>query len=104
MEGYNHFIRIDSNSVIIDGYADWQNDKRSSDEIMLTGLYGRAFTIQLLNDRLQYKYKLVNGSITLRTQEELDEEWNARPEPAPTLEQQISDLQDVINVLLMGGI
>lgn len=103
-ENYKHYIRADESNVIIDGYSEWQSDKRVEDEIQLSGEFSRNFTINLLTERLQFKYKLVDGAIVARTQLELDDEWNMRPPEPPTIEQQLSDLQDVVNVLLMGGI
>lgn len=104
MDGYKHFIRVDGNNIIVDGYADWQNDKRSVDEIMISGEYGRQFTIQLTNDRKQFIYKLINGSITPRTQQELDLEWIARPAEPPTENERIKALEDAVLDLMLGGL
>lgn len=90
MNGYKHFVRVDSNNIVIEGYADWETEKRKSDEIPLSGEYTRQFQTQLINNRLQFAYKLVNGVMTLRTQAELDAEWNARPPEPPTTEDRLA--------------
>lgn len=86
MDGYRHFLRVE-NGIVVEGYADWQLEKRHTGEIQLSGEYGRQFEFPLYTDRMQYKYKIVNGTMVERTQEELDEEWAARP-PAPKTPEQ----------------
>lgn len=102
-ESYKHFIRIDSNNIIIDGYSDWQNDKRGAGEIQLSGEFGRHFQFQLMTSRGQYMYKLINGAMTPRTQAELDAEWNARPADPPTEQDRIQALEDALLDIMLGG-
>lgn len=102
MDTYKHFIRVDSNNIVIHGFSSAFEEVQPGD-IQLSGDYGRHFNIELTNEKCQFVYKIENGSMVYRTQAELTTEWNARPTPPPTVEQQLSDLQDVVNVLLMGG-
>lgn len=103
MGDYKHYICIDSNNIVIDGYADWQEDKRGTGEIQLSGDFGRHFQIQLMTDRGQYLYKLVNGQMTQRTQAELDAEWAARPADPPTEQDRIQALEDALLDIMLGG-
>jgi hypothetical protein len=101
MSDYNHYIRIDANNIVIDGYADWQTEKRNADEIQLSGNFIRQFQTQLTNDRLQYLYKYVDGQMVLRDQSELDTEWAARPPDAPSLQDQVNSVSAAL-ISLMG--
>lgn len=78
MDGYKQYIRIDTNNIVIYGFSDGFEQPQVGD-IQLQGEYGRHFQIQLMTDRSQYLYKLIDGVITPRTQIELDAEWAARP-------------------------
>lgn len=99
MDGYKHYIRIDANNIITYGFSNAFESPLEGD-IPLQGEQGRHFTITLRNDRGQFKYKLVSGMFVERSQQELEEEWNARPPQPPTLEEQVQALQAVINSLL----
>lgn len=68
MDGYNHYIRIDSNNIVIYGFSDAFEQPITGD-IPLSGDNGRHFQIQLMTDTGQYKYKLVNGQMVDRTQD-----------------------------------
>ncbi|MDQ0873797.1 hypothetical protein QFZ77_002456 [Paenibacillus sp. V4I3] len=112
MNDYKHFIRIDSNNIVIDGYSDWQEDKRGTGEIQLSGEFSRHFQFQLMTSKGQFMYKLVNGAMTPRSQTELDAEWAARP-PAIKTEieivkeenaQQNTQIIDLWESLLIAGV
>lgn len=91
MDEYKHYIRIDSNNIVIHGFSDAFEQFQQGD-IQLSGDFGRHFQIQLRTDRGQYLYKLVNNAMTQRTQEELDTEWAARPEPEKSPDQKRIEL------------
>jgi hypothetical protein len=78
---YKHFVRtqmMGEIEVVIDGYADWQSERRSPDEKQLDGEFGGQFPYVLTTPppRFQYRYQLLNGQMVERTQEELDTEFN----------------------------
>jgi hypothetical protein len=102
MDGYKHYIRIDINNIIIHGFSD-AFEQPITNDIQLTGDFGRHFQIQLISPqpRSQFIYKLINGSMVARTQEELDVEWNSRPTPPPTQEDRLKATEDAI-LALMG--
>lgn len=102
MEEYKHYIVVE-NGIVIDGYADWQTDKRREGEVQLTGSFQRQFQINLITDRMQYKYKIVNGQMTERTQAELDLEWAARPTPPPPDNDRIKAVEDMLLEIMLGG-
>lgn len=99
MDGYKHYIRIDSNNIIIHGFSDAFEQPIEGD-IPLQGDLGRHFQIPLTTERGQFKYKLEDSAFVERATEELDAEWNARPAPPPTIEEQLEALQAVVNFLL----
>lgn len=86
MSEHKHYIRIDANNIIIYGFSDAFEQPITGD-LLLSGQDGRHFQFQLSNDRGQFIYKLINGAMVARTQEELDVEWNSRP-PAPKTAEQ----------------
>lgn len=102
MDGYKHYIRVE-NGIVIDGYADWQTDKRTAGEIQLTGEFGRHFQMNLYTDRMQFKYKIVNGQMVERTQAELGLEWAARPTPPPADNDRIKAVEDMLLEIMLGG-
>lgn len=68
MNEYHHYIRIDSNNIVIHGFSDAFETPITGD-LPLSGDNGRHFQIQLMTDTGQYKYKLVNGQMIDRTQD-----------------------------------
>jgi hypothetical protein len=84
MGEYKHYIRTDVNGIVIYGFTTGFESPQNGD-LLLPDQDGRHFTIQLTTERGQYKYKVVDGVMVLRTQQELDAEWTARP-PAPKTE------------------
>lgn len=101
MSEYNHYIAVDQNGIVIDGYADWQTDKRRQGEIQLSGDFGRHFQLNLLTDRQQFKYKLANNQMGERTQAELDTEWAARPAPPPSTQDEVVSLKSNMAKVLL---
>jgi hypothetical protein len=93
MDGYKHYIRTDANGIVVKGFTDGFEQPQQGD-LLLSGQDGRHFQLQLSNERGQFIYKLVNGSMVSRTQEELELEWNSRP-PAPKTEMEIVKEENV---------
>ena len=83
MEGYKHYVRPDTNSIVIHGFSN-AFEQPLTDDVQLTGDFGRHFQMQLKDELGQYKYKIVLGQMIERTQSELDAEWNSRPTPPPS--------------------
>lgn len=111
MSEYKHYIRIDSNNIVIQGFSDAFEQPQTGD-VQLSGDFGRHFQFQLMTGRGQFMYKLINGSMTPRTQAELDAEWEARP-PAPKTEiemikeenaQLTTQIIDLWESLLIAGV
>lgn len=90
MNGYKQYIRTDVNGIVIKGFTSAFEQPIAGD-LLLSGQDGRHFQMQLLTDRGQYKYKLVNNQMVERTQAELDAEWAARPAPPKTPRQKEID-------------
>lgn len=102
MSEYKHYIRIDRTNIVIHGYSDAFEQPQQGD-VQLAGEFGRHFQIQIMTDRGQFKYNLIDGVITERNQAELDTEWEHRPKPPPTIEDKISLMQAALDDLILGG-
>jgi hypothetical protein len=89
MDGYRHFIRTDTNGIVVKGFTDAFEQPQTGD-LKLTGYDGRHFTLQLTNERGQFIYKVENGSMVARSQAELDVEWNSRPPAEPSVEERLA--------------
>jgi hypothetical protein len=90
MSEYQHYIRTDANGIVIHGFTDAFEQIQPGD-LLLSGQDGRHFQIQLINERGQFIYKLVNGAMVARSQEELETEWAARPTPPPSDSELLKD-------------
>ncbi len=55
---------------------------------------GNYFEQSLMDDRGIYRYKLTDGQPVERTQEEMDADYAARPEPEPTEEEKEKTLMN----------
>jgi hypothetical protein len=89
MGEYQHYIRTDVNGVVILGFTTGFPEIATPQpgDLLLPEYDVRQFQVELLTPipRSQFKYKVVDGVMVLRTQQELDAEWTARP-PAPKTE------------------
>lgn len=107
VDGYKLYIRIDVQDLVIDGYADWQTDRRDDDEILICDDGPRHFHLYwpepLTNERGQYRYKWIDGERVERSAEELDAEWAVRPPAQPTVEDKIALMQAALDDLILGG-
>ncbi|MFD0710648.1 hypothetical protein [Paenibacillus sp. GCM10027626] len=102
MGGYQHYVRTDTNGIVIYGYTTGF-ELPDVDDILLPNESDRHFCYQLYNDRGQYRYKIVQGKMVERSQAELDAEWNARPPVPKTPEQQrIEALEEESTVAMLG--
>jgi hypothetical protein len=106
MDGYKHYIRTNEAGIIIHGFSSAFLKEAGGSEEMLTGDMllseenSRQFTIQLLTNRGQYKYKIANGAMIERTQQELDDEWNARPPAPPTTEERLEAAEQALMAMM----
>jgi hypothetical protein len=100
MDGYKHYIRVDSNNFIVYGFTDAFEQPQPGD-LLLPDQDGRHFQIQLINERGQYIYKLENGAMVARTQSELDVEWNSRPPSPPSTDDRLAAAESAL-LSLMG--
>jgi hypothetical protein len=101
MSDYKHYIRVE-NGIVIHGFTDAFEQPIAGD-LLLSEQDGRHFQMPLLTDRMQYKYKIVNGQMVERTQEELDAEWAARPAPPPAESDRIKAVEDMLLEIMLGG-
>jgi hypothetical protein len=99
MSEYNHYIKIDSNNLVIYGFSDAFEQPIEGD-IQLTGDFGRHYQTQLTNLRGQFLYKWENGTMVERTQTKLNAENQVPPPEPPSLQDQVIAMQQVINLLL----
>lgn len=73
--GDSVYIKIDSNNLIIETYAD------KHDCLLFVDW---STTNSIMDERGVYRYKLVDGKPVERTQEEMDADYAARPAPEAT--------------------
>lgn len=92
MSEYQHYIRVDANSIVIYGFTTGFEQPQPGD-ILLPNEDGRHFRIELRNERGQFRYKYVGGVMVQRTQTELDAEWAARPPEPETDAEKIARLE-----------
>lgn len=55
----------------------------------------------LMDERGVYRYKLVDGMVTQRTQTEMDADFSARPAPLPTIEERMNALESANDDLIL---
>lgn len=55
----------------------------------------------LTDERGVYRYKLVDGMVTQRTQAEMDADFDARPAPPPTTEERMNALESANDDLIL---
>jgi hypothetical protein len=55
----------------------------------------------LMDERGVYRYKLVDGLVTQRTQREMDADFEARPAPPPTTEERMNALESANDDLIL---
>jgi hypothetical protein len=67
---YKHYVRANENSIVIYGFCEIEEDFIPND-ILIDDNAPRQFNLKLQNEKFQYLYKIVNGILTLRTEEEM---------------------------------
>jgi hypothetical protein len=93
MDGYKHYIRFDVNNVVILGFST-AFEQPLTDDICVNEDGDRHYNPILINDKMQFIYKVVNGDMAERTQTELDTELAARPPVPPTVDDKINLLTE----------
>jgi hypothetical protein len=73
MDGYKHYIRVDSNSIVTFGYSDAFPEIATfqTGDICIDENAPRQFNLQLVNLDGKYIYKYVNSQMVERTADEL---------------------------------
>lgn len=99
---YKQYVRVSEAGIVIHGFSDAFEQPQEGD-LLLSGREERHFDIPLVNDRGQHKYKIVDGAMVERTQEEIDAEWNNRPPVPPSLEDRLKATEDMLLTMLLGG-
>lgn len=94
MDTYQIYIRVDEAGTIVHGFSSAFDEPLESD-ILLTDEGPRHFHLfwpePLTNERGQYRYKWTDGERVERTQQELDDEWAARPPALPSIDDRVTD-------------
>lgn len=91
MDEFKHYYRLDAAGIVIYTFSTAFEQPREADYLVGTG--GRHFDPDIKNERGQYILKIVAGGIAERSQQELDDEWAARPPEPETAEQKIARLE-----------
>lgn len=113
---YKHYIRIDGESRIVDGFSDYYREPQEGDiqitenedkEFRLLGTYKNIslFFKPIAAETPVYLYKYVDGQIKERTQEELDADYpQLFPEPTDidTLLELSADHEERLCLLELG--
>lgn len=102
MDVYEHYIRTDSNGIVVKGFTTGFEQPQQGD-LLLSGKDERHFDIPLTNERGQYRYKIENGAMVERSQADLDGEWASRPAPPPSPDDRIRALEDALLLMMLGG-
>lgn len=101
MDGYKHFVRVDDRNRVIYGYTiAFEQPKVGDVCIVEDGI--RQFQLSYKTMDGVPLYKVVNGELMERTQEEIDADISALPTPPPTSEDRIAALETL--VLQLGGV
>ncbi|CAH1190276.1 hypothetical protein PAECIP111893_00254 [Paenibacillus plantiphilus] len=95
---HKHYYRLDEDGIVILAFSDAFQQPEEADHYVTDG--GRHFNPTITSVRGQYLYKLVAGEIVERSQQELEEEWAARPAIKSPEQQRIEQLE-ADNVSLM---
>lgn len=103
MDGNNHYIRTDTNGIVILAFSDAFPEIATPEptDICVATDAGRHYNPQLTNERGQYLYKWDGTQMVERSQSELDTEWSARPAPPPSENDRLASLEAAL-LSLMG--
>jgi len=110
MEGYKHYIRLDSNNNIVYGFSDAFEQPQEGD-ICINENGGRHFELNgVINPSLAidgiYRFKYVDGEIVEKTSEEIEAEKAALPPPPKTemelLKEQLEFTQAALDFIIMN--
>lgn len=93
MPDNKHYYRVNAEGFIVYGFSDAFEQPLESDVLVDSG--GRQFNPTVRNERGQYMFKVVDGEIVERSQEELDEEYSELPSPAKTPDQIMIEMLQV---------
>lgn len=108
---YKVLVRVDSagritsinSDAFLDNVEGWiEIDSGYSDKYHHA--QGNYLPLPIMDERGIYRYKLVDGEVVERTQEEMDADW-IPPEEKPTPEQRIEELEAALIELasIIGG-
>lgn len=103
------FARKDENNVVINLFSDVRETPKEDDILIEEGsepyhahVHLKYKLMTLYNDLPYYKYKIVDGKLTERTEEDFKREESESLETV-TIETRISDLEEAIAQLVFGG-
>ncbi|GGD95237.1 hypothetical protein [Paenibacillus nasutitermitis] len=94
MNEYNHYYRLDAAGFVTHAFSNAFEPSQASDHFFETG--GRHFNPVITNELGQYILKLVGDEIVERSQQELDEEWAARPAAPKSLPDEIAEIKQLV--------
>lgn len=99
LEDYQHYVRTDSKGIAVHGFTSGFERPKEGD-ILLPYETGRHFRLQLRNEREQYRYKVIDGELVERPQQELDVERAAQPPALPSAEERMQAMEDTLSALM----
>lgn len=108
MEYNKHYIRLDSNNYIIEGFSDAFEQPQEND-ICINVKGGRHFELNGefnpgLHSAIAPRYKYVDGNIVELTEAEIKSYRDNLPNPPVSTEEKISLMQQALDEIILGGI
>jgi hypothetical protein len=100
VDGYNHYIRINADDIVIYRFSDAFETSQDGDICVATNA-GRHYNDPYTNERGQYIYRWTGTDQVLRDQVELDAEWATRPPSPPSESDRLAAAEAAI-LSLMG--
>lgn len=101
---HNVYASVDENNVVTNIFTDFYFTPSETDVLIESGegydyVYGFLERYNLYTEHGAHRLKIVDGEVTERTEEEIAEEIaNFPPEP-PTLEEKISEIKELNDIL-----
>ena len=105
-EGYKHYIRIDDESRVIHGFSDAFEQSQSGDICILENAprhFHESFPEPLQNDEGILLFKWDGDEVVERTEQEIQDDIDALPEPEPTDRERLEALEAALLEVILGG-
>ncbi|MFC5468403.1 hypothetical protein ACFPPD_06700 [Cohnella suwonensis] len=102
MDGRKHYIRVNEDGTIVYGFSSAFEEPQEGDIVIFEDgprHFHEAFSEPLTNDRGQFRFKWT-GQVVERSQQELDDEWAARPPASPTVEERLEATEQALLAMM----